>query len=339
MDWGHRWVNQANQGMRLSTMSPGRVQARLQPESARVSTSDHLSCSKLMIVQHCDCPKGYCVREIQTGSRIKMCESCPSVRLSVRPSVHFCSKSEILVVWDKDTKRKSTKPCSRCSDFKINIVHNVCFRFCTMLVFKKLILDYTCRARWPEELLCWLSQFLKSNIVQIFKTNIVHNVDFKIWASRTRFSDFAPSICVPKCQNLTFWAKRTQTDGQTDGRTDTIHTSLSLTLSVLREHNSPSGNYRDTVCQGGRMRHYHFRDGQMVSVNCSRVSSSFCTSYTTEKSLPVPRNTFRTFYINLRWFSFRNVASKCIFSCKIIPKRTIFLKSEYVMCSWPLQPQ
>ena len=33
------------------------------------------------------------------------------------------------------------------------------------------------------------------------------------------------------------------TDGRTrtDGRTDTIHTSLSLTLSVLREHNSPSG--------------------------------------------------------------------------------------------------
>ena len=29
------------------------------------------------------CPKGYCVREIQTGSRIKMCESCPSVRPSV----------------------------------------------------------------------------------------------------------------------------------------------------------------------------------------------------------------------------------------------------------------
>ena len=32
------------------------------------------------------------------------------------------------------------------------------------------------------------------------------------------------------------------TDGRTDiGQTDTIHTSLSLTLSVFREHNSPSG--------------------------------------------------------------------------------------------------
>ena len=28
------------------------------------------------------CPKGYCVREIQSGSRIKMCESCVFVRLS-----------------------------------------------------------------------------------------------------------------------------------------------------------------------------------------------------------------------------------------------------------------
>ena len=32
------------------------------------------------------------------------------------------------------------------------------------------------------------------------------------------------------------------TDRQTQTDTDTIHTSLSLTLSVFREHNSPSGN-------------------------------------------------------------------------------------------------
>ena len=36
-----------------------------------------------------------------------------------------------------------------------------------------------------------------------------------------------------------FEQKCTQTDRQTS---DTIHTSLSLTLSVDREHNSPSGN-------------------------------------------------------------------------------------------------
>ena len=53
------------------------------------------------------------------------------------------------------------------------------------------------------------------------------------------FVDFAPSICVPKDQKDTFWAKKYR---QTDGHTDTIHTSLSLTLSVFREHNSPSGN-------------------------------------------------------------------------------------------------
>ena len=34
-----------------------------------------------------------------------------------------------------------------------------------------------------------------------------------------------------------------QTDRQTDRQTDTIHTSLSLTLSVFREHNSPSGKH------------------------------------------------------------------------------------------------
>ena len=84
--------------------------------------------------------------------------------------------------------------------------------------------NYTCRARWPEGLLCWLSQFLKSNIVQNFKTHIVHNVDFKFWASRTMFCDFAPSICVPKCQNLTFWAKyHRQTDGRTDTQTRFTH--------------------------------------------------------------------------------------------------------------------
>ena len=31
------------------------------------------------------------------------------------------------------------------------------------------------------------------------------------------------------------------TDRRTHTQTDTIHTSLSLTLSVFREHNSPSG--------------------------------------------------------------------------------------------------
>ena len=30
-----------------------------------------------------NCPKGYCVREIQTGSRKKMCESCPCVCVCV----------------------------------------------------------------------------------------------------------------------------------------------------------------------------------------------------------------------------------------------------------------
>ena len=34
-----------------------------------------------------------------------------------------------------------------------------------------------------------------------------------------------------------------QTDTQTHRHTDTIHTSLSLTLSVFREHNSPSGKH------------------------------------------------------------------------------------------------
>ena len=34
---------------------------------------------------------------------------------------------------------KITKPCSRCSDFKIHIVHNVCFKICTMWLLKKLI--------------------------------------------------------------------------------------------------------------------------------------------------------------------------------------------------------
>ncbi len=54
------------------------------------------------------------------------------------------------------------------------------------------------------------------------------------------FADFAPSICASKDQNRYFCQKY---HGRTDRprQTDTIHTSLSLSLSVDREHNSPSG--------------------------------------------------------------------------------------------------
>ena len=56
------------------------------------------------------------------------------------------------------------------------------------------------------------------------KTHIVHNVDFKIWASRTRFCTFALSIFVSNYQNLTFWAKvHRQTDGRTDRQTRFPH--------------------------------------------------------------------------------------------------------------------
>ena len=139
------------------------------------------------------CPKGYCVREIQTGSRIKMCESC------LCPSVIFCWKGVILSFWDTDTRGKIAKPCSR---------------------YPKLKINYTCRARWPEELLCWLSQFLKSNIVQILKTHIV-----QIWKSEHLEHGFAILHLVSVSQNvkITLFSQNATPDRQTDGHGHDSH--------------------------------------------------------------------------------------------------------------------
>ena len=52
------------------------------------------------------------------------------------------------------------------------------------------------------------------------------------------FVDFAPSICPKTSKIVAFEQKCTKTDTRTDRHTDTIHTSLSLTLSVFREHNT-----------------------------------------------------------------------------------------------------
>ena len=86
------------------------------------------------------------------------------------------------------------------------------FRF----ILQILTLDYTCRARWPEELLCWLSQFLKSNIVQILKTHIV-----QIWKSEHHEHGFVISHLVSVSQNnkITLFIQNI-TDGQTDTQTD-----------------------------------------------------------------------------------------------------------------------
>ena len=108
----------------------------------------------------------------------------------------------------------------------------------------KLQLDYTCRARWPEGLLCWLSQFFKIHIVQILKHTFCTMCVLK---SEHLEHGFAILHLVSVPQNVKvsrFDQKCTparHTDGQTDGRTGTIHTSFSLTLSVVREHNSPLG--------------------------------------------------------------------------------------------------
>ena len=90
-------------------------------------------------------------------------------------------------------------------------------------------LDYTCRARWPEGLLC-----VRSHIVQIECARKLQPVSrilhLKYGRQKSKITLFRSHI-VQKC-----------TDGRTHGHTDTIHTSFSLTLSVVREHNSPSGN-------------------------------------------------------------------------------------------------
>ena len=64
------------------------------------------------------CPKGYCVREIQTGSRIKMCESCVCVSVRLVCTFAQCGflESEILTILAATTRRKIAKPCSSCLD-------------------------------------------------------------------------------------------------------------------------------------------------------------------------------------------------------------------------------
>ena len=75
---------------------------------------------------------------------------------------------------------------------------------------------------------------LKATLLS-FTENSNPFLEFCTWNmyAKNRKSHFLRSHIVQKCTS----------DGQTHRQTHTIHTSLSLTMSVFREHNSPSGKY------------------------------------------------------------------------------------------------
>ena len=74
----------------------------------------------------------------------------------------------------------------------------------------------------------------KTHIVQISKSEHLEH-GFAILHLVSVFQNTKISLFDQKCTP----ARRM------DGHTHTIHTSLSLTLSVFREHNSPSGKHKD----------------------------------------------------------------------------------------------
>ena len=127
-------------------------------------------------------------------------------------------------------------PCMELSGFGLRMLSG---KYCILPV-KIFKLDYTCRARWPEELLCCPFKrinFFKIHIVQIFKINIVQ-------ISKSEKLQHVSSILhlkyVHKKSKITPFSRNAPSDRHR--QTDTIHTSFSSTQTVSRKHNSPSGN-------------------------------------------------------------------------------------------------
>ena len=115
-------------------------------------------------------------------------------------------------------------------------------------------LDYTCRARWPEGLLCSTISLKSCNLAQILQSPKSEIVTCVMFSTHTNTSLIKPHLTEldeihrnrPKSNyNL---AKKPaileryirHTDPQTDGQTE-IHTFFIWYPRVGREHNSPSG--------------------------------------------------------------------------------------------------
>ena len=113
------------------------------------------------------------------------------------------------------------------------------------------LLDYTCRARWPEGLLCSTISLKSCNLAQILQSPKSEFVTCVMFSTHTNTSLIKPHLTEldeihrnrPKsnynlAKNLQSWS--VTSDPRTDGQTE-IHTFFIWHPCVGREHNSPSG--------------------------------------------------------------------------------------------------
>ena len=112
--------------------------------------------------------------------------------------------------------------------------------------------DYTCRARWPEGLLCSTISLKSCNLAQILQSPKSEIVTCVMFSTHTNTSLIKPHLTEldeihrnrPKsnynlAKNLQSWS--VTSDGQTSDRRTEIHTFFIWHPRVGREHNSPSG--------------------------------------------------------------------------------------------------
>ena len=121
-------------------------------------------------------------------------------------------------------------------------------------LFDFLLLDYTCRARWPEGLLCSTISLKSCNLAQILQSPKSEFVTCVMLSTHTNTSLIKPHLTEldeihrnrPKsnynlAKNLQSWSVTSDIGHRTDGQTE-IHTFFIWYPRVGREHNSPSGN-------------------------------------------------------------------------------------------------
>ena len=120
---------------------------------------------------------------------------------------------------------------------------------------RESILDYTCRARWPEGLLCSTISLKSCNLAQILQSPKSEIVTCVMFSTHTNTSLIKPHLTEldeihrnrPKsnynlAKNLQSWSFLERYIGhQTDTRQTEIHTFFIWHPRVGREHNSPSG--------------------------------------------------------------------------------------------------
>ena len=123
-----------------------------------------------------------------------------------------------------------------------------------LLLCKIFWLDYTCRARWPEGLLCSTISLKSCNLAQILQSPKSEIVTCVMFSTHTNTSLIKPHLTEldeihrnrPKsnynlAKNLQSWSFLERYIGRTHTQTE-IHTFFIWHPRVGREHNSPSGN-------------------------------------------------------------------------------------------------